>query len=107
MKFELKGLKELEKNLKQLEKNANEIHGHNEVPLNKLFNSTFMKRYTKFSNITSFFDASPFTIDTQEDLATLPEDELDKYVSENTSFKSWQEMLTTASSEWVAKKLGF
>jgi hypothetical protein len=107
MKFEMKGFKQLEKKLKQLEKNANEIDGHNEVPFDEAFNPTFMKRYTKFSDINSFFDASPFTLETQEDLAAIPEDELDIYVAENTSFKSWQDMLGKAGIDWAANKLGF
>lgn len=103
MSFEIKGLKELEQKLKQIQKNAN---SNNHVPFNELFNHAFMEGYTKFSDIDSFFDASPFTLETQEDLEVLPEDELDVYVAENTSFNTWQDMLGKAGTEWTAKKLG-
>ncbi|WP_249870721.1 hypothetical protein [Oceanobacillus saliphilus] len=107
MKYNNKGLKQLQKSLKQLEKNAKSVEGDNHVPFNEMFNTSFMKKYTDFTNIDSFFDASPFTLETQEDLQAIPEDELDIFVSENTSFNTWQEMLSKAGKEWTAKKLGF
>lgn len=66
-----------------------------------------MTTYTQFSTIDLFFDASPFTLETQDDLDAIPEDELDVFVSQNTSFNSWQDMLDKAGKEWTIKQLGF
>jgi len=107
MKFEMKGLNKLEKKLDQLQKNAERISGNNEIPFKDLFNPSFMTKYTKFSTIDSFFETSPFTLESQEDLEAIPEDELDTHVSQNTSFNSWQDMLSKAGAEWTSKQLGF
>lgn len=106
--MEIKGLEELSKKLDDLQSNANRISGKNSVPLNELFTQKFMENHTKgFTDINSFFDASPFVLEKQEDLKSIPEGELDIYVSENTLFGSWKEMLSKAGSEWTAKQLGF
>lgn len=107
MNLEIKGLSKLEKRLKQLQKDSDGISGDNEIPLKDLFTPTFMTKYTKHSSINSFFEASPFTLESQEDLETIPEDELDSFVSKNTSFKSWQDMLGEAGAEWTSTQLGF
>lgn len=106
--MKIKGLKELNKRLNDLQSNASRISGHNSVPLNELFTQKFMEKYTKgFKDINAFFDASPFVLENQEDFKAIPEDELDIYVSGNTLFDSWEEMLSKAGSEWTAKQLGF
>ncbi|QHJ72494.1 hypothetical protein DP120_09475 [Planococcus halotolerans] len=101
------GLEELNKKLSDLQSNANSISGQNSVPLNELFTRKFMESNTKgFTDISSFFDASPFVLEKQEDLNSIPADELDIYVSKNTLFNSWKEMLSKAGSEWTVKQLG-
>lgn len=70
-----------------------------------IFNSSFMNTYTKFSNINDFFSNGGFIINSKEDLENINETDLDMYVSNNSSFSSWNEMQKTASVEYAKKQL--
>ena len=52
------------------------------------------------------FQASGFTIESQEDFDKIPDDEWDTFIKNNTRFPNWGEMVGTASSEFAARKLG-
>ena len=75
------------------------------VTFDELFSDDFMLRHTDFPSITALFDASPFTLETNDDLAAIPEAELDAFVAANTRFTSWEEMKSAAGSEWMARRL--
>lgn len=70
-----------------------------------IFNSSFMNTYTKFSNINDFFSNGGFIINSKKDLENINETDLDMYVSNNSSFSSWNEMQKTASVEYAKKQL--
>ena len=101
------GLDKLQKELKKMERNAKKLNGTHQIPLNELFTSSFMRKHTKFSSIDAFFKASGFKADTQEDFEAIPDSELDKFVAKNTKFRTWEDMLGEAGSEYALKKLGF
>lgn len=107
MKFKLDGFDKLEKQLNRIQKNADRISGDNEIPFKDLFNQTFMTANTGFNSIDTFFKESPFLLESEKDFEAIPINELDKYVSMNTSFDSWEKMLNKASQSWVAKQLDF
>ena len=100
--FKITGLDEFEKNLDKLQKNAARLDGTNSVPLKDLFTSSFMTKHTKFSSITEFFDATPFD---SSDLDAIDDTELDIFVSQNTTFATWKDMLADASQIWVSEQL--
>lgn len=102
--FKITGMKDLEKSLKRIEKKIqDQVSG--EVTFDVLFNKRFMKLYTKFNDIEEFFQASPFNIQSQEDFENINEAELDKYVSEHTKFRTWEDMNKKALEEYVKSKL--
>jgi len=103
MKFEFNGFDELEKNLNSISENAEKIDGDNDIPIEELFTDKFMQEYTNFSSISKFVDHSPFDF---SDLDSIPENKLDKYVSEHSSFLNWNDMLARAEGIWVTKNLG-
>ncbi|WP_449355229.1 hypothetical protein ACUL41_03625 [Virgibacillus natechei] len=105
--MKIRGLDNFEKKINQLEKNAKQIDGDNNIPFDEIFNPSFMTKYTQYTSIHSFFEDSPFTLETQEDLKAIPEDELDLFISQNTNFNSWQNMLSEAGKQWTVKQLGF
>lgn len=107
MRVNFDGFDKLQKDLKKMQRNAEKLNGSHQVPLNELFTSSFMRKYTKFSSIDDFFKSSGFKTDTQKDLEAIPDSELDKYVAANTKFKTWKDMLGEAGSEYALKKLGF
>ena len=40
-------------------------------------------------------------------MESIDDNKLDKFISSNTNFDSWEDMKSAAGSEWAAKKLGF
>lgn len=106
MGFKSDGFDDLLKGLENLEKQAKESCGK-QIPINDLLNVSFMKKYTSFSNFDDFLDASGFVVNSQEDFEAIPDDEFDEYVSNNTNFASWDDMLTTATDAYVSEHFGF
>jgi len=107
IKIELKGFKELEKNLKDLQIKAQKVDGTSNVPISELFPSSFLIKHSKFSSIDELFPSNGFTISSQEDFERIHQNELDKFIKNNTDFNDWEEMLNAAVEDWTNKKLGF
>lgn len=105
--FEIKGLDKLQKQLKQMEKGAKELDGHHEIPFDKLFTASFMRKYTKFSSFDDLLVAGNFNVKSNSDFEAIPDAEFDKHIAAVTKFKSWEDMLSEATNQYIAKKLGF
>lgn len=105
--FKIQGFDKLEKELKQLQKNAKKLSNTKQVSFKELFPNSFMKKYTSFSSMEELLDKSGFDVKSTEDFKAIPADLLDKYIASNTKFKSWEEMLEKATSQYAMKKLGF
>ncbi len=105
--FKMKGFDKLEKQLKQMKKGAKELKQTKNVPLETLFTLSFMRKYTSYSSIYTFIEAGGFSVKSQKDFEAIPQDDLDKYVSSNTKFNTWQNMLDEATSQYAIKKLVF
>lgn len=105
--MKIEGLDKLEKRLNQMERAAKELDGTHSVSFENLFTTSFMKKYTQFQSIEEFFSSSGFDVTSQEDFEAIPEKDLDAYVSNNTSFETWEDMFSKAMVGYAAKKLGF
>ena len=81
---------------KELEKKLENLSGN--VPLDELLNSSFMRKYTQFQNAQEFVDSRSFDF---SNIESIDSNDLDKFVSANTKFSSWQEMLNHAGAEWI------
>jgi len=97
-KSDWSGLDKLKRKLKKLD-------GTHNVSYDKLFNASFMNRYTKHSTIDEFFDAGGFEFETEEEFDKIPESELDKHVQASTKFTNWQDMLGRAVEHFFDKML--
>ncbi|CAI2797055.1 hypothetical protein K7402_04870 [Pseudomonas fluorescens group sp.] len=93
------------KGLDQLLKNAKEMEGTHQVKLTDTLNPEFVSSHSKFSDLEDLFAASGFKIDSPEDFAAIPDDEWDKFISENTDFTSWEEMQRSGGIEYMKAKL--
>lgn len=91
--------------LDQLRKNLDEISGTHSYSLKEMFPDDFLHKHTKFSSISDFFEATGFKLDSQDDLKNLDETALDKFVSENSDFDSWESMKRQAGVELLEKKI--
>ncbi|MCY9225966.1 hypothetical protein MOF11_13120 [Bacillus haynesii] len=101
------GFKEFDRKLKKMQQKASELEKGQELQLNELFTDSFMKKNTKFSSLDEMLDKSPFTIETQQDFESIPDDLWDNFVRENSKFFNWEEMQQEAANIYVAKQLGF
>lgn len=107
MSVKITGFDKLQNRLKQMEKGIKELEGHNHVSFDDLFTSEFMWKYTNFSSLDELLNAGNFKVQSQEDFESIPENELDSHIASTTKFKSWENMLSEATSQYAIKKLGF
>ena len=106
MDISIDGLDDLQKKIKDLQKRAKALDGENLVPLVDLLTIEFLNRYTSFSSVEELFEASGFKVDNTEDFEKIPNDEWDEFISKNSIFKNWEEMLEKAGEEWITNELG-
>ena len=102
----IRGFDKVQRDLKKLQKNAQELHGTQEVQLGELLTDKFMQTNSQFNSIDEFFEALPWSIESQEDLEAIPDEEIDRFVDENSNVGSWSELLDKAGMEFVTRKLG-
>ena len=105
--IETEGFDELISELEEKQKKIEELDGYNEVKFEDLFPPNFMKEYTDFESIEEMFDVSPFELESQDDLKSIPEDKMDKFINENTEFGSWEDMIGEAQELWLVDQIGF
>ncbi len=83
-------------------------HGKN-VPIGEIFTPLFMGKYTKNRNFEEFILKSGLINSekpiTQEVFEAIPDEDWDKYISNHTSFSSWQDMQKKAATEYFASRL--
>ena len=104
IKFELKGFDELSKNLKKVTKEVESIEKQKKAN-DEPFSPAFMTKYTQFNTIDEMVEKSPFKVESEEDLKNIPGKEWDTYVSNKTSFQSWNEMMSKAVLEYQSKQV--
>lgn len=100
------GLQELQDELKRMSDKVEELEEGVNVPLDELLTPTFMSSYTDLQSADELLNKSPFTIDTPEDFAAVPDAEWDDYISSVSVFQDWDSMLGKAMEEWTVKQLG-
>jgi hypothetical protein len=103
MSVKIKGLD----GLQRISDKAKGLDGKHNVPIPELLTRSFLAKHSKFNNAQELFDESGFTINSAEDFKTIPEADWDKYISSVSDFNSWQEMLQSATAEYVKIKMGF
>lgn len=74
------------------------------IEFDKVFNISFMRKYTNYKTFAKFLTGGKFNITCQKDFEELPEDLMNKHVSKNTQFKTWQEMLDFATDKYIISK---
>ena len=107
MTFEINGLDDFSNRLDQLSENAQSIAGTHEYSFTEVFSDEFMVEHTNFSTIDEFLLSSPEKISNAEEFEKADESILDVFVSEQTKFDTWKEMMSAAAQILIMKKLGF
>lgn len=98
---------DIRRKLDELRDNAARLHGRHQIPAGQLFAPTFMAEHTDCASITQFFNQSGLAITSQEDLARIPQQQLDAYVAAHSRFATWSEMQKAAVAAWAKHQLGF
>jgi hypothetical protein len=76
----------------------------NVIPLEKLFNESFMTKYSSFASFEAFLEKGNFSqVKTQEDIRNLSDELFDRHIARVTSFADWKSMLHAATSEYAGK----
>jgi hypothetical protein len=96
--FEIKieGLDELQRNLEQLGDRASQINGRQEIPMTELLTPGFLAKHSRFLSTNEMFEAGGFKVESTEDFAKISDDEWDQFIQQNTTFVTWEEMLSAA-----------
>ncbi|WP_394179576.1 hypothetical protein [Marinomonas posidonica] len=93
------------KGFKNLQKNIGELSKKTEIKLTELMSPSFVSGCSKFNTIEDLFDASGFTIESPADFSAIPDEEWEKFIVENTSFSSWNEMQHKALEHYTKQQL--
>lgn len=105
MGLELNGFDDLSKQLDESIKKVHDFAGDHQVSFDDMFIDSFVQKYTKYNDMNEFFKA--VGIVDNESFDKMPDATLDKHVSENTKFSTWEEMQNKALKEYVTRQIGF
>ncbi|WP_135304224.1 hypothetical protein [Haloarcula amylovorans] len=75
------------------------------LSLAELFSREFMQEYTDFDSVAEFWAQSPWEIQSRDDIARIPDNPLDGYISQHSAFADADEMSWVAGTEWAAKRV--
>ena len=99
----------VEKDLKPLDdlaRRAQELDGQHEISIASLLTADFLGQCSRFKSADELFEASGFSVHSAEDFRAIPDAEWDTFISGNTKFANWQDLLSAAVKEWTIKQLG-
>lgn len=100
------GFGELQKKLKKMADGARELDGQHQVSVVELLTESFLAKHSSFSSAQELFDSSGFKVESAEDFKAIPDAEWDAYIASVSDFKSWSEMLQSATVEYAKRKMG-
>jgi hypothetical protein len=93
--------------LKELARKLGELDGQQQnIPLPELLTPAFLASCSRFGAAEEMFNASGFHIESADDFKAIPDAEWDEFISKNTSYSSWREMLKEAVGQRVKAQLG-
>lgn len=98
MKNGFKSLEKLADNLKNLDRKQS-------VSLEVLFNEGFIQTHTDFESIDDLFEKAGFKVESEQDFAAIPQEDIDAFVREYTKFDSFTDMQHQAATEHVRKQI--
>lgn len=93
------------KQLKRMQENLKKVDGTHTYTFKELFNDEFVSQHTRFSNISDFLEPSGLDFSSQEAFRNIDTNALDKYISENSNFSSWEEMKSVAGKQIIEKQI--
>lgn len=104
MSIKISGLDDLMNSFQDLQEKAESLDGK-EIPLEDLLNPEFIKRHSKAISLDDFFKQGGFSVTCDNDLESIPDDIINKYVSESTDFNTLNDMIEAATDEYLDEYL--
>jgi hypothetical protein len=99
--FDDSGFKELEKKMKKAKEKIN-----GKVDLLNLMTDNFIKENSNYNSFDEMVNESELDFSTEKQSAkNFESDQWNDYVQGNTDFESWEEMIKTASKEYMVKNI--
>ena len=89
-----------------MERGAKELERQKTIPFSDLFTDSFMRKYTNYLTFDELMKAGRFQAKTTEEFQAIPDDSFNTHIAATTKFKTWEDMLGEATSQYVTKKLG-
>ncbi|AET66999.1 hypothetical protein Desor_1337 [Desulfosporosinus orientis DSM 765] len=93
---------DLDRFTNNLEKNA-DSSPMKMVSFTDLFTPLFMSKYTQFANFGELLTFGKFNINSFQEFLALLNEDFDEFIKKTTKFKSWEEMQSTAVSNYFKK----
>lgn len=82
---------------------SNKLSGY--VSLENLFNEEFVKMYTSFNTIGELFTNYSIEIKTQEAYDNINRNLFDSFISDNSEFSTYSEMVKKATPQYIKQKI--
>lgn len=73
------------------------------VSFTDLFTPAFMSKYTQFANFGELLTFGKFNVNSFQEFLALLNDDFDDFIKKTTKFKSWEEMQSTAITDYAKK----
>lgn len=74
------------------------------VPLDKLFNATFLSKHSSIHSFGELMEKGNFQATTREEINNILEELLDRHIARETDFTDWHSMLDAATKEYAANR---
>ena len=91
--------------IERLFKSIESIEKQQSVKLGDLLNPEFMSKHTQFSSLNEMFDSSGLPCETEDEFNSMPRNKLDEFITNNTEFNSWDDMIRKAGAEHIDKQI--
>lgn len=91
--------------LKKLSNNIEELGKKKSISLSDFMPTDFISKYSQYENVDKLFEKSGFNLKEESCFSTIPENEMDAFISENTSFVTWKEMQKKAAEAYTHKQV--
>jgi hypothetical protein len=104
MSININGFDDLKDSLHDLQDDVESLDGK-EISLQDLFNPEFLKKHSKAVSFDDFFKQGGFSVTCDNDLDNIPDDIINKYVSESTDFNTLNDMIEAATDEYLDEYL--
>lgn len=95
------GFKGIDNWVGQTLKNLEELENTKEIPFHLLFNPEFLAKCSSFASLDDMFEKSGFKVETAADFKAIPDEEWENFITQNTTYSSWEEMQKDAASQYL------